>query len=275
LEAHTGGMTALAGGGFRPFGPQHLVILAIFGLVCLAVVFFVRRLSPRAEATVRRTTGAVILVVCGPFEVVDGLHAVGNWRTSLPLQICDFAWLIAGVALLTGRPRWSAVLYYWGLTLSLQGVLTPDLNHAFPDPQFFGYWVRHLAPVWAAVYLIGARVGPTWRDYRFVLALTALWAAAMMGLNVALGSDYGYLNAKPVSHSLLDLLGPWPWYVLVEAVLIVVGWAVITWPWTHGGADDGGFSHRDQPGLATGEGRSGPQSNVMNRWVHSRMRMKM
>jgi hypothetical integral membrane protein (TIGR02206 family) len=273
--AHTGGMTALAGGRFQPFGPQHLVILGIFGLVCLAVVFFVRRLSPGGEATVRRATGAVILVVCGPFEVVDGLHAVGNWRTSLPLQICDFAWLIAGVALLTGSPRWSAVLYYWGLTLSLQGVLTPDLNHVFPDPQFFGYWVRHLAPVWAAVYLIGARAGPTWRDYRFVLALTALWAAAMMGLNAALGSDYGYLNAKPVSHSLLDILGPWPWYVVVEAMLIVVGWAVITLPWTYWRANEGGLSHRDPQGLATGESRRGPQSNVMNRWLHSRTRMKL
>jgi uncharacterized membrane protein YwaF len=29
----------------------------------------------------------------------------------------------------------------------------------------------------------------------------------------------------------LDVLGPWPWYVLVEAVLVVVGWALITWPW--------------------------------------------
>jgi hypothetical integral membrane protein (TIGR02206 family) len=110
-------------------------------------------------------------------------------------------------------------------------VLTPDLNHVFPDPQFFGYWVRHVAPVWAAVYLVGARAGPTWRSYRFVLALTTLWATAIIVLNAVLGSNYGYLNAKPVTHSLLDILGPWPWYVVVEAVLIVVGWALITWPW--------------------------------------------
>jgi hypothetical integral membrane protein (TIGR02206 family) len=173
----------------------------------------------------------VILVVCGPFEVVDWVYAGGNYRTSLPVQICDFAWLIAGVALVNGSVGWSALLYYWGLTLSLQGVLTPDLDHVFPDLQFFGYWARHVAPVWAAVYLIGVRAGPSWRSYRFVLALTALWAAGVMVLNAVLGSNYGYLNAKPVSHSLLDILGPWPWYVVVEAVLIVVGWGLITWPW--------------------------------------------
>jgi hypothetical integral membrane protein (TIGR02206 family) len=208
-------MAVLAGGRLQVFGPQHLVILGIFALGCVAGVLLGRRLPPRAEPAVRRTVGLVILVACSPFEVAD----------------CDFAWLVAGVALLTGRARWSALLYYWGLTLSLQGVLTPDLADVFPDPQFFGYWVRHLAPVWAAVYLVGARVGPTWRGYRFVLALTTLWAATVMVLNARFGSNYGYLNAKPVTHSLLDFLGPWPWYVLVEAVLIVVGWALITWPW--------------------------------------------
>ena len=76
-----------------------------------------------------------------------------------------------------------------------------------------------------------ARAGPTWRSYRFVLALTTLWAAAIIVLNAVLGSNYGYLNAKPVTHSLLDILGPWPWYVMVEAVLIAVGLASIIWPW--------------------------------------------
>jgi hypothetical integral membrane protein (TIGR02206 family) len=223
-------MAVLAVGRFQVFGPQHLLILGIFALGCLAAVLL-GRLPPGPEATVRRITGVVILVVCGPFEVADWLHAVGNYRTSLPVQICDFAWLIAGVALLTRSASWSALLYYWGLTLSLQGVLTPDLNHVFPDPQFFGYWARHVAPVWAAVYLVGARAGPTWRSYRFVLAVTTLWAASIIVLNAVLGSNYGYLNTKPVTHSLLDILGPWPWYVVVEAVLIVVGWALITWPW--------------------------------------------
>jgi hypothetical integral membrane protein (TIGR02206 family) len=156
---------------------------------------------------------------------------VGSWRTDLPLQVCDVAWLVAGVALLTRGTRWSALLYYWGLTLSLQGVITPNLDQAFPDPRFFGFWVRHLVPVWAALYLVGARAGPSWRGYRFAVAVTALWATAMLALNAHLGSNYGFLNRKPASHSLLDLLGPWPWYVAVEALVVLGVWALITWPW--------------------------------------------
>ncbi|WP_310964274.1 YwaF family protein [Nocardioides terrisoli] len=224
-------MAAVLQARFVLFGAQHLVILAVFVGGCALMWWSGRRLGPIARRRLVRAFGALTLLVCGPFEVVDWIHGIAHWRTSLPLQICDVAWLVAGVALLTRSRRWTAILYYWGLTLSLQGVLTPDLDQAFPDVQFFGYWVRHLVPVWAAVYLVGARIGPTWRDYRFALMVTSVWAAGMIALNRALGSNYGYLNAKPVSHSLLDLLGPWPWYVVVEVALVAAGWALITWPW--------------------------------------------
>jgi hypothetical integral membrane protein (TIGR02206 family) len=52
-----------------------------------------------------------------------------------------------------------------------------------------------------------------------------------MPFNAAVGTNYGFLNAKPPESSLLDLLGPWPVYVLEEAAVIVAGWALLTWPW--------------------------------------------
>ena len=30
----------------------------------------------------------------------------------------------------------------------------------------------------------------------------------------------------------LDVLGPWPVYVVAEMVIVMVGWALITLPWT-------------------------------------------
>ena len=82
----------------------------------------------------------------------------------------------------------------------------------------------------AAAYLVGAGAGPGWRGYRFVLVLTAVWAAGMMGLNAVLGSNYGYLNGKPVTHSLLDLLGPWPWYIGSLVLLCGVFYTILYLP---------------------------------------------
>jgi hypothetical integral membrane protein (TIGR02206 family) len=216
---------------FVAFGPEHWLILGLFAAGCAAAVLVGLRLTGPSQVWFRRVAGLAILVICGPFQTINWVNAVGAWRTGLPVQICDFAWIVAVVALLTGRATWSAVLYYWGLTLTVQAVVTPDLGSVFPQVQFFGYWVRHVLAVWAACYLVGAGKGPDWRGYRFTLALTAAWAAAVMSLNFAVGSNYGYLNAKPVSASILDVLGPWPWYVVVEALLIAGAWALLTWPW--------------------------------------------
>jgi hypothetical integral membrane protein (TIGR02206 family) len=152
--------------------------------------------------------------------------------TSLPLQLCDLAWVAAACGLLTHRPLPVALTYYWGLTLTVQGIITPSLGQAFPDPRFFAFWGMHLLVVWSALYLtLGLGLGPRWRDYRASLAVTAAWAVAAYVVDVWLDVNYGYLVHKPESGSLLDPLGPWPVYLLVGLGILVAGWALMTWPW--------------------------------------------
>jgi hypothetical integral membrane protein (TIGR02206 family) len=91
----------------------------------------------------------------------------------------------------------------------------------------------HLLVVWAAVHpTAGLPVRPSWRLYRSTVALTLLWAVSVTTFNVALDTNYGFLNVKPSTGSILDLLGPWPWYVLTEIALVTAVWALITLPWT-------------------------------------------
>ena len=45
-----------------------------------------------------------------------------------------------------------------------------------------------------------------------------------------LDTNYGYFNGKP-DGTVLDYLGPWPWYVLAEVAIVAGIWALITLPW--------------------------------------------
>lgn len=218
---------------FETYGTSHQVAILVLlvGAVALAVVGR-RRRERDPDDRVGKVFAVAILLVVLPLQVVYFTPEHWSIQRTLPVQLCDLASVTAAYALWTHR-RWAAGLtYYWGLTLTTQAVATPDLATPFPEPIFLLYWAMHIGTVWAAVYLTWGRgITPDWRSYRFAIVTTAVWAVAVLALNQALDTNYGYLNAKPNSASILDLLGPWPWYVVAEAAIIAAGWALLTWPW--------------------------------------------
>ena len=225
-------MTLLAANSFETFGISHLVMLVVFILGIWPVVVLGRRVRGTSQALrVSRIYAGLIPCFTIPLQVIDFLPGNYDLQTTLPLQLCDFAWMAAVVALWTHRPTPVALTYYWGLALTTQALITPALNLDFPDPKFIAYWGMHLLIVWAAVFLTwGLGLHPTWRDYGRTVAITSAWAVTVFCFNVVVGTNYGFLNQKPAT-SILDLLGPWPLYVVVEIALVAGIWALMTWPW--------------------------------------------
>ena len=43
-------------------------------------------------------------------------------------------------------------------------------------------------------------------------------------------------TADQMQKTLLDVLGPWPMYIFTAAALILIVWALMTWPWERGQA---------------------------------------
>jgi len=119
-----------------------------------------------------------------------------------------------------------------GLPLSSQALITPDLNGPdFPSHSFLTFFALHLLIVWAIYLTWGCGMRPDWRSYRFAVITTLAWGAFTFIFNTIAGTDYGFLNRKPLNASMLDFLGPWPFYVLAEIVIVGAVWALMTWPW--------------------------------------------
>jgi hypothetical integral membrane protein (TIGR02206 family) len=227
-------MSPLATERFQHFTLEHFGLIAGFLVICvvLALVGRSHRGTP-TEVTFRRAFALAIPCFTIPLQVLQLLPDEFNAGTSLPLQLCDLAWMAAIWALWTRNPFATALVYFWGLTLTVQGIITPSLGETFPDPRYFMFWGMHFGTVWAAVYLtFGLRIPVTWKTYRFAVVCTAVWAAIVMVINDRTGTNYGYLNSKPSAGSLLDVMGPWPAYVVVEVVILISVWALMTWPWT-------------------------------------------
>jgi hypothetical integral membrane protein (TIGR02206 family) len=124
------------------------------------------------------------------------------------------------------------LVWFWALSASLQAALTPDLRYAFPDVLFLTYFVTHGGAVVAARLLVAGlrrahRSGAVARVY----ATTAAFAVAAGVGSLLTGGNYMYLRRKPASGSLLDVMGPWPVYVAVVAVLALVLFALLDVLW--------------------------------------------
>ncbi|GAA1292525.1 TIGR02206 family membrane protein [Brachybacterium alimentarium] len=230
------------------YGSAHVSMLVLLVASGILVVVWARRGDPLTVDRALRSAGWALLVNSVLWTAWGFTPWAWNLEESLPLHLSDALRFLGAVALIT-RARWLIVVtYFWGLTLNLQSVLTPDVNYFVSVPlEFAEYWIAHLSGVLIPVTLIwGQRYRPTWRGYGVAYGVTLLWAGFAATGNALSRANYGYLNHAPSGPSILDLLGPWPQYLVVEAVLIAAVWALMTWPWV--------LLNRRSPAPLTGRG---------------------
>jgi hypothetical integral membrane protein (TIGR02206 family) len=204
----------------KQFSPAHLVALAILAVACTASIWAARRHPGRWITRFSRVLAAAILAAWVGEYVADGIQGTWSAQYTLPLQLTDAVSAAAIVALLTRRMLFVELTYFWALTASLQAVLTPDLAQSFPSVYYFTYFTYHVDAVVAACLLVfGCGMYPrrlaAWRGF----AATLCFAAAAGVADVITGGNYMYLRAKPEHNSLLNLIGPWPWYIASAAAI--------------------------------------------------------
>ncbi|MCV7279363.1 TIGR02206 family membrane protein [Mycolicibacterium flavescens] len=216
---------------FEPYGPSYWGALAVFVVGAALLVRAGRRMSHTSARRVGRTLGGVTAAIYAAIVVYNLVPPTLD--SSVPLQLTDLATVVAAYALWTQRHWAYALTYYWGLVLSVQALISPVLRGPdFPHYQFLAFYAIHLVVVWAAIYLTWGRgMRPGWRDYRLAVVVTSAWAVVTVVFNRLADTNYGFTNRKPASASLLDLLGPWPAYIVVTAALVFAVWALMTWPW--------------------------------------------
>ena len=226
------------GGAFVMFGTPHLVVLAILFLACLGVTLWRKRFSEEQRLWFRYGLGTLLLVN----EIAWHLWniAVGRWtvQTMLPLHLCSLLVFTSAYMLFTRNEWIYEFSYFMGIGATIQAILTPDLGiYGFPHFRFFQTFISHGGMFLAAIYMTAVEgLRPTWRSLVRVIITLNLYMIPVTILNFLIGSNYLYTAHKPETPSLLDVLGPWPLYILsVELVglavclLLYLPWAIHDW----------------------------------------------
>ena len=208
---------------FHLLGLSHLAILAAVVLLAALLAAAQRLLWP-GHKFLRVGLGCVILLDTFWWYGYLAWHGQIAFPGQLPLDLCDVTLFLTVIALLTPVPAVFDLAYYYALAGTSMALLTPDLWEQFPSLATVQFFIAHGLVVAAVLYLAWSRLARPRKGSvaRAMLAVNIL--AAFDGVfNWIFKTNFMYLRAKPANASLLDLLGPWPWYIVVtEGVAFVL-----------------------------------------------------
>jgi hypothetical integral membrane protein (TIGR02206 family) len=203
------------------YSTPQVVVIVCYLLLYLLLFLFRKRFNARARILLRWSVAVFLVLNEMAWHIY--IARAGTWsaREMLPLHICSVMVFASAILLVTRSYRVYEFQYFLGIAAAAQVLFTPDAGiYAFPDFRFFQTFLSHGMIIFTALYMTfveGFR--PTGRSLLKVAVGMNLYLLIVGLINVPLGGNYLFLMQKPPMPSLLDFLGPWPWYILgMEAV---------------------------------------------------------
>ncbi len=202
---------------------EHLITVAAIVTAIAILVIAARRRPGPWTVWAARLLAVVIVVNEVAWWVWLGIHHTYSISYALPLQLCDVAAVFTALALWLRTRLLVEIAYFWGVAGTANGLITPDVSDHFPSFLFIQYFVQHGAIVGAALFLvIGLRIEPRRWAWLRVFGFTVVLMVVDAFANLLTGGNYLYLRQTPGVKSILNLMGPWPWYIVGAAVVALV-----------------------------------------------------
>ncbi|MBN2149605.1 MAG: TIGR02206 family membrane protein [Anaerolineales bacterium] len=209
---------------FILFGTAHLVALTIVALVNILIIAFRNKFTASQKIKFRYTLAVILVLNETAWHLWN--YFTGQWtiQTMLPLHLCSVLVWLSAYMLLTRNYYIYEFSYFLGIAGALQALLTPDAGiYGFPHFRFNQTMLSHGMIVTAAIFMTFVEgLRPTWKSVLRVILISNIYMAVIFALNLLIGSNYLFIAHKPATASLIDMLGPWPLYILWLEVIGIV-----------------------------------------------------
>ena len=215
---------------FQTFGTQHLMILGLVALLSFLIPWLsIRYLNYFQKIWVSRGLAILVSFWVIFWTLIYAWLGDFEWSLHLPLDICNIVALTLPFLMWMPKFKIHEIIYFWILAGTLQALLTPHLSNNYPNFEWWKYWVVHGGLVVYAIYItVVFKMYPTWKSLWKSFFFANCYLVFVYIMNNLLGSNYAYLMGKPPVASALDLMGPYPWYILtgqgVAVVLFLIAW---------------------------------------------------
>ena len=215
---------------FASFSKLHFYSVFIPVLVAVVVTMSINRFLDDSKKHWAVFIISLLPAICVLSRMLilfyDGTFTI---QEELPLHLCRLLALFYPLIIWFKVEKWINAFYFLVFAGTLQAVLTPDLEFGPMHYSYFLYFIMHntlLLLPFLTVYLL--KMIPDIKDLKFAFFAGNVYMASTLIINFVLGSNYFYTLHKPPGKSLLDLMGPWPVYIIVAEILALILF-VIAW----------------------------------------------
>lgn len=201
----------------------HIITIIIIFLIVLFLFVFRKQLMPYRRL-IRIGIGLALFLSRLSLDIWYIMTDQWSIRSSLPLELCSIASLVCGIMLLTKNRHLFEILYFIAIGGAIQAILTPDLNFGFPQYRYIQFFLDHLLLLISPLMMIWLYGYSITRKslLKSLITLNAI-AGIVFVVNILSSANYMFLREKPSAGSLLDFLGPYPYYILaLEFVTIII-----------------------------------------------------
>ncbi len=216
------------------FTAPHLVAVAVIFVICVSLVLAKDTLLDSEREKRFRMVMAVVISVQEILLFVWYTWS-GEWSVSrtLPIQLCDVSIFLAVAVLITKNRYIAEVLYFWGFGGATQAILTPDMGpHTFPHFVFYQFFLGHGLIVLTCIFITFDRnFRITLKSVLRAFIITTIYGAIIIPINAITGGNYLFLRYKPQGGTIMDFLGPWPWYLLSLEVVVIILFLLLYLPY--------------------------------------------
>lgn len=214
---------------FEMYSGSHFFVMAIFLFVSILIFIFKDRLIEEKWRKVEIGVALSLVWIEATYHLWMYVNEHWDVSHSLQLELCSISLVLCVILLITKSHYVFEILFFTALLGCTQSIFFPSLHYEFPHFRFFHFFYTHLMIVWVALYFAWVKQYRVtfWSTVRLFLFLNILMPFIFITNNWS-GGNYWYLAHKPEHFSLLDYLGPYPWYILsMEALVILL--SLVLW----------------------------------------------
>lgn len=218
---------------FSLFSFTHWSTLFVMFLIIVSIYIFRKTLR---NAGINLTARLVLAVMMVGSEI--SLHIwlwnINEWtiQYSLPFHLSSISILLSAVLAVTKSYSLFEFTYFAGVGSALQAMLTPDISaYTFPHFRYVHFFISHGGIVVVNLFIVFVeKYRPTLKSLWKAFLYLNIYTVFIFLLNYFIKGNYMYISEKPVNPSLLDYLGPWPYYILPLELITLLTFLILYFP---------------------------------------------